>query len=116
MEAAPMKNISLKRIDSTAEPISTEAPSMPVTIVARRASRAAIGKTRDGVPHAHAESEGGVALFQLASALFASSDLAELEQRLLTGFGRLFDAPMYWLYILDPLTGRPSDVGPGDGG
>jgi DNA-binding CsgD family transcriptional regulator/GAF domain-containing protein len=75
-------------------------------------SRAEIRKTRDEVPHARSESEGGLALLRLASALCASSDLAELEQRLLMGFGRLFDAPMYGLYILDPLTGRPGGVAP----
>jgi DNA-binding CsgD family transcriptional regulator/GAF domain-containing protein len=113
MEATPMKNISLKRINSTAEPIPTEPPILPVvTIDAPCPSRAAIRETRDEVPHASSESEGGVALLRLASALFASSDLAELEQQLLTGFGRLFDAPMYGLYILDPLTGRPGDVAP----
>jgi DNA-binding CsgD family transcriptional regulator/GAF domain-containing protein len=54
----------------------------------------------------------GLALLRFASDLFGSSDLAELEQRLVTGFDRLFHAPMYALYILDPLTGRPGDVAP----
>jgi DNA-binding CsgD family transcriptional regulator/GAF domain-containing protein len=58
------------------------------------------------------EHAGGVALLRFASALFASSDLAELEQKLVTGFDRLFYAPMYALYILDPVTGRPGDVAP----
>jgi hypothetical protein len=58
------------------------------------------------------ERAGGEAVLRFASALFASSDLTELEQRLVTGFGRLFHAPMYAFYILDPLTGRPGDVAP----
>jgi DNA-binding CsgD family transcriptional regulator/GAF domain-containing protein len=107
-----MKNISLKENDSTAEPIPTEPPSTPVTIDALGPSRAAIPMMRDEVPRAFSDREGGVALLRFASALFASSDLAELGRKLVTGFGRLFDAPMYWLYILDPLTGRPSDVAP----
>ena len=51
-------------------------------------------------------------LLRFASALCASSDLAELEHKLVTGFGRLIHAPMYALYILDPLTGRPGRVAP----
>jgi DNA-binding CsgD family transcriptional regulator len=58
------------------------------------------------------ERAGGEAVVRFASALFASSDLTELEQGLVTGFGRLFHAPMYAFYILDPLTGRPGDVAP----
>jgi DNA-binding CsgD family transcriptional regulator len=54
----------------------------------------------------------GVALLRFASALFASRDLVELEQRLVSGFDRLLHAPMYAFYILDPLTGRPGDVAP----
>src|SRR5215831_20927025 len=69
-------------------------------------SRAAIQQ------HAHTETEGGVALLRAASALFASSDLAELAQKLVTGFDRLIYAPMRTLYLLDPLTGRPGDVAP----
>jgi len=53
-----------------------------------------------------------VELLRFASALCASSDLVELEHRLVTGFGRLIHAPMYTLYILDPLTGRPGRVAP----
>jgi hypothetical protein len=63
-------------------------------------------------PVSGAERSDGVALLRFASALFASSDMAELEQRLVTGFDRLLHAPMYAFYILDPLTGRPSDVAP----
>src|SRR4029450_13345617 len=44
--------------------------------------------------------------------LFASAHLAELEHRLLTGLDRLIHAPMYTLYLLDPLTGRPERVAP----
>ena len=54
----------------------------------------------------------GSALLRLATVLCASSDLAELEHRLLRGFGRLIPAPMYGLYIFDPLTGRPGRVAP----
>jgi DNA-binding CsgD family transcriptional regulator/GAF domain-containing protein len=53
-----------------------------------------------------------VALLRFASDLFASGDLAELEHKLLTGFGRLIYAPMYTLYLLDPLTGRPGHAAP----
>jgi DNA-binding CsgD family transcriptional regulator len=44
--------------------------------------------------------------------LFASADLAELEHRLVTGLGRVIHAPMYTLYLLDPLTGRPGRAAP----
>jgi DNA-binding CsgD family transcriptional regulator len=76
------------------------------------AANAFAGPRRNGGPLTEAERVGGVALLRFASALFASSDLAELEQRLVAGFGRLIHAPMYALYILDPLTGRPGDVAP----
>lgn len=59
---------------------------------------------------------GGVALLRFASALCASSDLAELEHRLVTGLGRVIHAPMYTLYVLDPLTGRPWRVAPASRG
>jgi DNA-binding CsgD family transcriptional regulator len=49
----------------------------------------------------------GVALLRFATALCTSSDLAELEHKLVRGFGQLIQAPMYGLYIVDPLTGRP---------
>jgi DNA-binding CsgD family transcriptional regulator/GAF domain-containing protein len=67
---------------------------------------------RDEVPVAGPERAGGVALLRFASVLCASSDLTELAQRLLTGVGRLFYAPMRTLYLLDPLTGRPESVAP----
>lgn len=54
------------------------------------------------------EAAGGIGLLRLATALCASSDLAELNHRLVRGFGRLIPAPMYGLYLFDPLTGRPS--------
>jgi DNA-binding CsgD family transcriptional regulator/GAF domain-containing protein len=66
----------------------------------------------DDVPLKATERPGGVALLRFASALSASSNLAELEHRLVTGIGRLVHAPMYTLYILDPLTGRPGRVAP----
>jgi DNA-binding CsgD family transcriptional regulator/GAF domain-containing protein len=69
-------------------------------------------EARSEGPLREAERSGSVALLRFASALFASSDLAELEQNLVTGFDRLFHAPMYAFYILDPLTGRPGDVAP----
>jgi DNA-binding CsgD family transcriptional regulator len=53
-----------------------------------------------------------MAMLRFATALCASSDLAELEHRLVTGLGRVIHAPMYTLYILDPLTGRPWRVAP----
>src|SRR5262247_4807461 len=55
---------------------------------------------------------GGVALLRFAAALCASSDLAELEHRLVTGFCRVIYAPMHTLYIVDPQTGRPWRVAP----
>jgi len=58
------------------------------------------------------ERAGGMALLRFATALSASSELAELEHRLVTGLGRLIHAPMYTLYVLDPLTGRPWRVAP----
>jgi DNA-binding CsgD family transcriptional regulator len=64
------------------------------------------------MPVARADGEGGLALLRFASDLFASADLAELEQRLVRGFGRLIYAPMYTLYLLDPLTGRPVRAAP----
>jgi DNA-binding CsgD family transcriptional regulator len=66
-----------------------------------------MSETREQLPLSGGDSDGGVALLRLASELFASADLGELEQRLMAGFGRLIDAPMYALYLLDPLTGRP---------
>jgi DNA-binding CsgD family transcriptional regulator/GAF domain-containing protein len=54
----------------------------------------------------------GAALLRFASDLFASAHLAELEHRLLTGLDRLIHAPMYTLYLLDPLTGRPERAAP----
>jgi DNA-binding CsgD family transcriptional regulator/GAF domain-containing protein len=67
---------------------------------------------RDQVRVAGLERAGGVALLRLATALCASSDLAELAQRLVTGVARLFYAPMRTLYLLDPVTGRPERVAP----
>ena len=71
-----------------------------------------MSRTRDEIPAAGGENAGGLALVRFASDLFASADLAELEHRLVTGFGRLIHAPMYGLYLLDPLTGRPGQVAP----
>jgi DNA-binding CsgD family transcriptional regulator/GAF domain-containing protein len=69
-------------------------------------------EARSEGPLTEAERARGVALLRFASDLCASSDLAELEHRLVTGLGRLIYAPMYTLYILDPLTGRPERVAP----
>jgi DNA-binding CsgD family transcriptional regulator len=69
-------------------------------------------EARDEVPVPGRERAGGVALLRFATALCSSSDLAELAQRLVTGVGRLFYAPMRTLYLLDPLTGRPERVAP----
>ncbi len=71
-----------------------------------------MSETREDVAAARAEGEGAVAFLRFASDLFASADLAELEQRLVRGFGRLIHAPMYTLYLLDPLTGRPVRAAP----
>jgi DNA-binding CsgD family transcriptional regulator/GAF domain-containing protein len=69
-------------------------------------------EARDEVPVPGAERAGGMALLRFATALYSSSDLVELEHKLVRGFGRLIDAPMYGLYILDPATGRPWRVAP----
>ena len=69
-------------------------------------------EARDEVPVPGAERAGGMALLRFATALCASSDLAELEHKLVRGFGRLIHAPMYGLYIFDPLSGRPARVAP----
>lgn len=58
------------------------------------------------------EGAGGMALLRFATGLCASSDLAELAHRLVTGVGRLFYAPMRTVYLLDPVTGRPGLVAP----
>ncbi len=63
-------------------------------------------------PLTDAERARGVALLRFASDLFTSGDLAELERRLVTGLGSLIYAPMYTLYLLDPLTGRPVRTAP----
>jgi DNA-binding CsgD family transcriptional regulator/GAF domain-containing protein len=59
-----------------------------------------------------AERVRSAALLRFASELFASADLTELEHKLVTGFGGLIYAPMYTLYLLDPLTGRPELAAP----
>ncbi len=69
----------------------------------------------DPAPHpggrgAGQEPVSGVELLHFAQALSASSNLAEFEHRFPSGFGQLFDVPMYALYILDPWTGRPYRV------
>ena len=69
-------------------------------------------EARNEGPLTEAECSEGVALLRFASALFASSDLTELEEKLVTGLSRLIYAPMRTLYILDPLTGRPGRVAP----
>ena len=69
-------------------------------------------EARGEVPVPGAERAGGMALLRFAAALCSSSDLAELEHKLVTGVGRLFYAPMRTLYLLDPLTGRPEHVAP----
>jgi DNA-binding CsgD family transcriptional regulator len=61
---------------------------------------------------AEAERARSVALLRFASDMCASADLAELEHKLATGLGRLIYAPMYTLYLLDPLTGRPQLAAP----
>jgi DNA-binding CsgD family transcriptional regulator len=53
-----------------------------------------------------------MALLQFATALCASSDLAELAYKLVTGVGRLFYTPMRTLYVFDPVTGRPWRAAP----
>jgi DNA-binding CsgD family transcriptional regulator len=58
------------------------------------------------------ERAGGMSLLRFATALCASSDLAELANRLVTGVGGVFYTPMRTFYFLDPLTGRPGDVAP----
>jgi DNA-binding CsgD family transcriptional regulator len=69
-------------------------------------------EARDEAPVPGAERVGGEALLRFAAALCSSSDLSELEHKVLTGLGRLIYAPMYTLYVLDPLTGRPGRATP----
>jgi DNA-binding CsgD family transcriptional regulator len=51
------------------------------------------------------EPASGIELLHFAQALCASSNHAQLERRFVAGFGRLFDLPMYALYVRDPWTG-----------
>jgi hypothetical protein len=60
-------------------------------------------EARDGVPVPGAQRAEGVALLRFATALCSSSDLAELEHKLVRGLGRLIHAPMYTLYGVAPL-------------
>jgi len=69
-------------------------------------------EARDKVPVRGVERAAGVALLRFAAALCSSTGLAELEHKLVTGFGQMIYAPMYTLYILDPVTGRPWRVAP----
>lgn len=58
------------------------------------------------------ERASSIELLRFAAALCGSSDLAELEHKLVTGIGKLFYTPMRTFYILDPVTGRPGRVTP----
>src|SRR5215472_16388102 len=49
----------------------------------------------DKVPVPGVERAAGVALLRFATALCSSTGLAELEHKLVTGFGRMIYAPMY---------------------
>jgi RNA polymerase sigma factor (sigma-70 family) len=51
------------------------------------------------------EPVSGVDLLHFAQTLCASSDHEQLEHRFVAGFGRLFDLPMYALYLVDPWSG-----------
>jgi RNA polymerase sigma factor (sigma-70 family) len=53
------------------------------------------------------EPAAGVELLDFTRTLCAASSHRQLERRLAEGFGRLFDLPMYGLYIVDPWTGAP---------
>ena len=65
------------------------------------------------VPAMHAErrpvdqAPTGVELLTFAQTLCAASNHAELQKRFSSGFGRLFDLPMWGLYTVDGWTGRP---------
>lgn len=53
----------------------------------------------------------GVELLDFARTLYAASNYRQLGQRFMAGFGRLFDLPMYALYLVDPWTGNELCVG-----
>ena len=57
------------------------------------------------------EPPAGVELLDFARGLFATSNYRQLGHRFMAGFGRLFDLPMYALYIADPWTGNELCVG-----
>ena len=64
------------------------------------------------------EPVSGVDLLGFVQSLCASSNRAQLESRFIAGFGRLFDVPMYALYLVDPWTGGElcvASVGVSDG-
>jgi DNA-binding CsgD family transcriptional regulator len=53
----------------------------------------------------------GVELLNFARTLCAASNYRQLGHRFMAGFGRLFDLPMYALYLVDPWTGNELCVG-----
>lgn len=56
-------------------------------------------------------SPSGVDLLDFAGSLSTASNVQQLGHRFVAGFGRLFDLPMYALYVLDPWTGNELCVG-----
>jgi DNA-binding CsgD family transcriptional regulator len=72
----------------------------------------ATSRTVDDTPQTGDEKARGAALLGFASDLVASASLPELEHKLVRGLGSLIRAPIYGLYILDPVTGRPVRVAP----
>jgi len=73
------------------------------TLIARAPSPAA--------QPAAGEPPAGVELLDFARGLFATSNYRQLGHRFMAGFGRLFDLPMYALYVADPWTGNELCVG-----
>ncbi|HEU4541196.1 MAG TPA: helix-turn-helix transcriptional regulator [Jiangellaceae bacterium] len=57
------------------------------------------------------EPAAGVELLDFARTLCAASSNRQLGRRFIAGFGRLFDLPMYALYLIDPWTGDELCVG-----
>lgn len=75
-----------------------------------RADRLRANGLRADGPSA-AASPSGVELLDFARCLSAASNVQQLGHRFVAGFGRLFDLPMYALYVLDPWTGNEVCIG-----
>ena len=79
-------------------------------MVMEPSSLAAQAQRAPGQPKQH-EPAAGVELLDFARTLCAASNNGQLGRRFIAGFGRLFDLPMYALYLVDPWTGDELCVG-----